>query len=70
MAQNQRGGFVPPSYVNLLWECPECGEFNPAAEESCEQCGAAKVISEALAGSAVRDLELDERKDKWGNQQG
>lgn len=49
---------------NILWKCPECNTFNAAEAPTCKKCGAAKVITEDIAGATYKPIEESERRNQ------
>lgn len=62
MASQERGGFRPPPLGKLFWRCPECDNFNKAADPQCAKCGADKVLDDTIAGAEFKPLTTEERK--------
>ena len=62
MSQQMKGGFRPPPIGNILWKCPECDTFNAAEADTCKKCGAAKVITDDIAGATYKPIDESERQ--------
>ena len=43
----EKGGYRPPKFDNIVWECPECGTFNQKTANTCRKCGASKPPKQA-----------------------
>ena len=64
MAKQEKGGFRPPPLVKILWKCGECNTFNAADAPVCKKCGAAKVITEDIAGATYKPIDESERRNQ------
>jgi uncharacterized OB-fold protein len=42
MADNEKGGFAPPKFDKLIWQCEKCGGFTSMKDSICKHCGAEK----------------------------
>ena len=50
--------------MKILWTCAECGTFNAADAPVCKKCGAAKVITEDIAGATYKPIDESERRNQ------
>ncbi len=56
MVQRSRG------FIQLEWECPQCGSRNPGPAGSCENCGAPQPDNVEFVAPAERKFVQDEKK--------